>query len=69
MRRARYYSSYYNNPYGNQYGNPYNNPYANPNATQGSAQNVDPFPEFGNGDATNSGSDNPFGTEGFGQDN
>jgi hypothetical protein len=56
--------------YSNPYANPYNNPYNNPNATQTETP-TDPFPEFNNGSnaSGSAGTDNPFGTEGFGQDN
>ena len=74
-RYTYYNGGYYNqnpysNPYSNPYANPYNNPYQNPNATQGASTPADPFPEFGGSEnSTKSGTDNPFGTEGFGQDN
>ena len=71
-----YNNNPYNNPYNNGYGqNPYNNgygrnPYNNPN---NKPENSNPFPEFdGEKDVNNkpkNGADNPFGVEGFGQDN
>ena len=64
--RARY--TYYNRGFG---GNPYNNSYYNPNNhsyESNQPADVDPFPEFSSSSKNDVGSDNPFGTEGFGQD-